>query len=166
MSCEKILENTIRVYPAVDVNPTVSLDNSNGCSPLTVNFTAGGSAAAGAYYRWEFGDGSTSSQQNPVKTFYNYDHTAAKTFANTVTVTDKYNVCSHTLNADVTVQPLVDASFSINPVESCSPRLFKAVSDSKTPAGTPFKWYVDDVQSFVTSSAIVIILNIVNRFCC
>lgn len=154
VSCEKILENTIRVYPAVDVNPVVSLDNSNGCSPLTVTFTAGGTAAAGAYYRWEFGDGSTSSQQNPVKTFYNYDHTAAKTFANTVTVTDKYNVCSHTLNANVIVQPLVDASFSINPVESCSPRLFKAVSDSKVPAGTPFKWYVDNVLSTNTSSTL------------
>jgi PKD repeat protein len=58
---------------------------ASGPPPLTVNFTGLGSDTDGtiAGYRWDFGDGTTSTQQNPSHNF-----TTAKNYAVTLTVTD------------------------------------------------------------------------------
>ena len=48
---------------SVDVNVEVSNISSTGCAPFTVNFLANGVNAQGYY--WDFGDGDTSTLENP-----------------------------------------------------------------------------------------------------
>lgn len=147
--CPVILESVIKVYPAVDVNPTLSFGNPNGCSPLTVNFNAGAGGIAGSYYRWEFGDGASSNINNPVHTYYNYSHINPAPYTASVTITDKHNVCTVTTTVDISVKPLVDAHFVIDPVAGCGPLVtFKATSDSK-PITLSHSWYVDGVLKLI-----------------
>ncbi len=64
---------------------TATADQTTGLIPLTVTFTATGNDPEGTSmtYDWEFGDGNTSTQQNPV-----HEYTTEGTFTATVTVTD------------------------------------------------------------------------------
>lgn len=86
---------TLNIYDTLS-NPgniNVGFDAAplNGCAPLTVFFNDQTNAPGIIAWNWSFGDGSTSDQQNPVKTyvqsgFYNVD----------LTVTDNMN-CHGTL---------------------------------------------------------------------
>jgi uncharacterized protein (TIGR02145 family) len=57
---------------------------TNGSAPLTVNFTDQ-SANKPASWQWDFGDGETSTQQNPTHTYNN-----GGTYSVTLTVTNEY----------------------------------------------------------------------------
>lgn len=52
---------------AVDVDVQVDNISSTGCAPFTVNFLANGVNAQGYY--WDFGDGDTSTDENPVHVY-------------------------------------------------------------------------------------------------
>lgn len=45
--------------------PTFTASSTQGCSPMYVHFTSSTSWAQGAAYSWDFGNGMTSTQQNP-----------------------------------------------------------------------------------------------------
>lgn len=71
---------------AVDAQPTVSVsaDTTSGEEPLTVDFTGTATDARGSIvsYQWNFSDGGTSNNQNPLHTFNNvglYDVTLTVT---------------------------------------------------------------------------------------
>ena len=65
--CSSILTKTITISNKPIVSFTA--DNLIGCSPLVVTFTNSTTNTNGATYVWNFGDGGTSSLQNPVHTF-------------------------------------------------------------------------------------------------
>ncbi len=69
------------ILPDSSSNPGFSMSASNGCSPLTVNFTNNNPGQAGYY--WDFGDGNYSSLENPPAHIY----TDTGTFVITQTVT-------------------------------------------------------------------------------
>ncbi|KRB37165.1 PKD domain-containing protein [Microbacterium sp. Root180] len=73
-------------------------------SGLTVNYTGTGSTASGGAtvtgYAWNFGDGTTSTQANPTKTYG-----AAGTYTATLTVTDSMGSTSGPATQSVTVSP-------------------------------------------------------------
>jgi glucose/arabinose dehydrogenase/PKD repeat protein len=75
-------------------------NRSSGQPPLTVTFTSAGSSdpEGGALtYRWDFGDGTSSTQPNPTKTY-----TANGTYSATLTVTDPEGLAG-TANVSITV---------------------------------------------------------------
>ena len=78
---------TIIVNEPTNKPPTASIipDKNTGTAPLTVSFTGSGTDSDGTVvsYYWSFGDGSTSTKQNPTYTFLN-----AGTYSVTLTVTD------------------------------------------------------------------------------
>ncbi|MDB5222033.1 MAG: hypothetical protein JWN83_700 [Chitinophagaceae bacterium] len=65
-ACADSLSKPITVLPKPVISFTA--DKTGSCTaPLTVNFT--GIVAGGSLYFWDFGDGSTSTQQNPSHTY-------------------------------------------------------------------------------------------------
>lgn len=78
-------------YEYTGANPlTAGLDASptSGWAPLTVNFDGSASGGTSPYtYSWKFGDGTTSSKQNPEHTF-----SESGSYTVTLTVTDNVNI--------------------------------------------------------------------------
>jgi gliding motility-associated-like protein len=49
--------------------PSFSADRSSGCSPLTIQFSNSSLAPANSFYRWDFGDGTISTDFNTIHSF-------------------------------------------------------------------------------------------------
>uniref|UniRef100_UPI0032172363 PKD domain-containing protein n=1 Tax=uncultured Draconibacterium sp. TaxID=1573823 RepID=UPI0032172363 len=64
--CIDTTTQDVKVKPDI----IVSTENTEGCSPLTVNFSANTNKPA-RIYSWDFSDGSSSDEQNPLHTFIN-----------------------------------------------------------------------------------------------
>ncbi len=80
------LINAIEIIPTANQGPdlTISSSTTNGATPLTVAFTATATDADGAVasYNWNFGDGTSSTAQNPSHTYVtagNFTATCAAT---------------------------------------------------------------------------------------
>jgi gliding motility-associated-like protein len=68
-ACADSVSKSITVFPKPAVS--FSADKTGSCrAPLTVNFT--GNVVGGNDYLWDFGDGTTSNQQNPSHTYTAY----------------------------------------------------------------------------------------------
>ena len=65
-SCPGTISQDVTIHAPPIGQPT--LDNSDGCTPLTVSFT--GNTQNGDYFSWDFGDGNQSISPNPVHTFW------------------------------------------------------------------------------------------------
>jgi len=95
---------------------------------------------------WDFGDGNTSSEQNP-----SHLYAEPGTYTVSLTVTDQ-TPCSSTCEAAVTVDPccvLPTADFTVNPSSGCVP-LEAQFSDASTGDVTAWSWDFGDGE---TSSA-------------
>lgn len=113
--------------------------NSTSCTSMSVTFTntSATNGAAGTYV-WNFGDATTSTQENPVKVY-----TGAGTYNVTLTVTNAVTGCSHTSAASaITVGSLPPVlSFTMSPLTGCSPRnvSFTNTSTGAAPASN-YDW--------------------------
>jgi len=81
-------------------------------------------------WQWNFGDGGTSTVQNP-------SHAFATTGSYTVALIATNNSGSQSVNRTVTVVPALTASFSFSPA---SPAAGQAVQFTDTSTGTPTSW--------------------------
>ena len=82
--CSDTQVKTITINPA---RPVIDFDYDPpaGCAPLVVNFTNLSQYAVSDTYLWDFGDGSTSTQVNPVHTYFEPGiYTVSLTAANSV----------------------------------------------------------------------------------
>ncbi|QIA08592.1 PKD domain-containing protein [Draconibacterium halophilum] len=100
----------------VKPNIIVSVENPEGCSPITAEFTATTNKPAETYL-WDFNDGNTTTDQSPIHTFLNPDD-VRKTFDISLTVID-LNGCENTAVYDtlVKVYPVPAAGFDFYPEE-------------------------------------------------
>lgn len=57
----------VTVYPELNVD--FSVNKLNACSPSTLIFTNNSSYSPGAFFEWDFGDGTTSSEANPYHSY-------------------------------------------------------------------------------------------------
>ncbi len=109
-SCSAFAERTIEILAP---EPIADFDlNETGCAPLTVHFQSNSQFAAS--YNWDFGDGGSSSVENPVYTYYQ-----AGTYDVTLTVLGFAAGLedTHTIQAAVTVHPVALAAFTVTPNE-------------------------------------------------
>ncbi len=113
---------TIRVSgPTGQLYVSITAQPTSGVYPLTVSFATTQSGGTGPFtYSWSFGDGGTSTVQNPSHTY-----TTAGTFLATLSVTDsKGNVASATVTITVVAPtpPCTGQTIatSIGPVTACS----------------------------------------------
>ncbi len=107
--CTSTFTDNVQVYP--DPQIVFSADIIRGCSPLEVQFTDLSGYGDLASYVWHFGDGDTSTLQNPI---HIYDS------AGTYSVTLDINFSSacggtYTQSALINVYPSVTAGFDVTP---------------------------------------------------
>jgi len=132
----------ITIYQPPLVN--FSGDLLTGCFPLRTQFTDLSTAAAGSSivnWQWDFGNGITSTQQNPLATY-----TTVGAFALTLKVTDDKG-CSRILgrNSYINVTPGVAASFVPTPLIACEAPGNISFSNASTGPGTmTYQWNFGD----------------------
>ena len=108
--CTGTFTDTVIVYPM----PTADFNASPlaGCVPYTVQFSDSSIAGTTLYYQWDFGDGNTSTQSDPVHTYTQvgtYDITLIISTTNGCISTDTFSVQDL-----VTVYPIPTAGFSVD----------------------------------------------------
>ncbi|MBK9014114.1 MAG: PQQ-dependent sugar dehydrogenase [Saprospiraceae bacterium] len=149
---------------------TASASPNSGTSPLTVQFSSfntydqdGGTLA----YLWNFGDGTTSTEANPVKTYSPGSSPTGYTV--TLTVTDNTSLTAQTsLNISLNnstpdiVATSIDAVNTFNPSATTPVSLSATITDANHSAGQlSYQWEVilfhnahsHPVQSFTTATA-------------
>ena len=126
--CKDSMTRSVTLYPLVIAAYDFATP-STGCSPLTVDFI-NNSQGKNLTYLWDFGDGSNSSNLNPVnKVFENY--TSNDTIFNVqLTATNPYG-CDSSISRNVEVYAYVDAKFTVNKADSCSPFKIRLNNDSQ-----------------------------------
>lgn len=160
--------STVTQTVNVSVNPTASFSATptNGCVPLTVQFTNQSSNAS--FYSWDFGDGNTSTQVNPTHTF-----TQDGVFTVQLIV-ENLNGCTDTVEQNFTVYPLPVAEFTYNSTNTCyTPTTVNFVNQST--GAVNYAWdFGDGTQSVLTNPIVVydlpgtytISLEVTNQYGC
>ncbi|MNJ91644.1 PKD domain protein [compost metagenome] len=126
-----------------------SFDQSatNGCGPLSVNFTNTSILNAGARFKWDFGNGQTSTAISPTGIIFD-EAPAGKDTTYNVTLTSITSCGENSYPSTVFVKAKPIAVFSPSKTEGCSPML---VNFSNTSPGGTNKYYYD----FGDGSAVV-----------
>jgi PKD repeat protein len=120
---------TIAVYTAPKANFKASV--KSGTAPLTVQFTDESTGGITGW-SWDFGDGQTSTDQNP-----SHAYTAAGTYTVTLTVTNPGGPSKKTMSNYITVYAPANAAFTATPAIGLAPL---AVSFTDQSTGTISKW--------------------------
>lgn len=127
------------MYVTVNPLPTVGFTASgNGCTvPFNVSFTNTSQSGPGISYAWNFGNGQTSTQQNPVAVTY----ATAGTFTVTLTVTNTNTGCTNSFS-----QTLVVSDFSAGisaPLQACVGQSV-VCTDASTVGANSWNWNFGD----------------------
>ena len=112
-------------------------DQPAGCSPLLVSFsntTIG--ASANVTYKWDFGNGNSSTKKDAGATYFD-----EKTYTVTLTATDGGQTSSKTMTITVYKKPVVN--FSASPAKGCSPLPVAFTSSSTAGDGSIASYFWD-----------------------
>ncbi|OSZ82554.1 hypothetical protein CAP35_04610 [Chitinophagaceae bacterium IBVUCB1] len=112
-----------------------NMSTASVCSGKTVSFT-NTSTPAGYTSAWSFGDGNTSTANNPT-----YSYTATGTYTVTLTVTR--NGCTDTESKSITVNPNPVINFTASPTDGCTVPFSTTFSNTSTSA-TSYLWRFGD----------------------
>lgn len=137
---------TRTAYIVVHQAPTVNFqaDVTSGCFPLRVNFSdlsTPGTNNTNTSWLWDFGNGTTSTAQNPTVAY-----TTAGTFAVTLRVTNDKG-CTRVIsrNAYINVTPGVTAGFTHTQPTVCQPPAAVSFTNTSTGPGTlTYQWLFGD----------------------
>jgi len=117
--CNECLNNMMNYISQIQMNhppeATISVEPTSGVSPLLVTFNGSGTDYDGDIisYNWDFGDGSSSNQQNPSHTFDTGVYTV------TLTVTDNdgaKGTSSTTITATTSDEPAEESSWVLTDI--------------------------------------------------
>ncbi|MBR2491905.1 MAG: PKD domain-containing protein, partial [Paludibacteraceae bacterium] len=130
--CEAYDEIKVRMVdePIASFN----IENTEGCEPLTVQFT--NTTIGNAEYKWEFGDGSTSDLRSPI-------HIFEKAGTYTVKLTASANGRVDTYKGEVNVLPSPVAAFSVAERQLYVPNA-EAHFYNETPEAVQYLWQFGD----------------------
>ncbi|MCP4311973.1 MAG: PKD domain-containing protein [Bacteroidetes bacterium] len=144
-NCFSVQQKEITVMPSVDAGFTADL--TEGCNPLTVNFSNTSSGAI--TYIWDFDNGQSSSQNNPSMTFENYG--SNDTIFNVRLMAASVSTCQDSFFMPILVHPHVDADFAIEYQRQCSPA--EVTFHNSSVNGQQFSWSFDGNPLVTNSSA-------------
>jgi PKD repeat protein len=118
--CSNTLSQQVTIYPNITANFSTPI--TEGCHPLTVNFTNESFGAdALIAYSWSYGDGSTSNNSETIHShvFRNFSHTKTETYT-VMLVARNANECMDTVYRQITVYPRPLAFFNIPHIQACA----------------------------------------------
>lgn len=121
------------------VPPSFDQSATEGCGPLSVNFSNTSNLTAGATFKWDFGNGQTSTAISPNGIIFDQDPTGKDT-TYVVTLTSITSCGTNSVPSTVFVKAKPIAVFSPSKTEGCSPMLVNFTNHS--PGGTN-KYYYD-----------------------
>lgn len=115
-------------------------DTTSGCGSINVKFTST-SVGSNLTYRWNFGNGNSSTQQNPSASYQQ-----AGTYTVQLIVSDGSNTDTLTKNNLIEVYPSPTANFNFNPQQGCAPLKVDFTSTSTTSSSgfQSYKWDFSD----------------------
>lgn len=144
-------DNIITVWETPDV--TFKSDENYSCQPpLDVNFTNTTKSNSGDTYLWDFGDGSSSTSENPKHTY-----TKTGSFTVTLTVTNaKGCKGKRVMKSFININPL-DVDFDISSIDGCAP-MEVSFTNKTTPdiSGLTYKWDLGNGQTSQTKNVSVV----------
>jgi PKD repeat protein len=140
-------DTTLLRYIYVSPKPVASFTAQNVCAGNAVSFvntslTAGHTNIS---YSWNFGDGNTSSQKDPVHLY------AAAGDYDVMLIASSVGGCPDTSKMTIQVYALPVADFKV--AGSCSDQAFQFTDSSVITTGASFKWYFGDGDSSTAQSA-------------
>ncbi len=144
--CTSAMTRSVTVEPAIEAS--FSPDQDSGCQPLRVVFTNLSSGAA--YYKWDFGDGTSSREVNPVKTFTNAG-TSDISYDVWLYAIASNHECRDSFRVSITVHPFVNAGFTSPDNIQCSPS--SVLFHNTSSGGNSFHWEFGDGSDSVVNNA-------------
>jgi gliding motility-associated-like protein len=137
-------DSTIKTnYINTGDRPVPKFSVTNGCFGATTNFTDSSTISSGSItnWKWRFGDGATSSIQNP-----SHIYTSMGTYIVTLIVTNNTN-CSDSISKTITIgiKPIVKFG-GIN-LSGCNPSNVVFTDSSITSIGSTYFWNFGDGNS-------------------
>jgi PKD repeat protein len=121
------------------VAATFTQSTTEGCGPLVVNFVNTSSSLTTGTFRWDFGNGTTSSQVMPAPVTYQPDPTG-KDITYTVTLTATTSCGTSSVTSTVLVKAKPISIFSPSRTTGCSPM---TVVFTNTSPGSTNTYYYD-----------------------
>lgn len=138
--CYDTIVQPITIYP----EPIANFNFVNACDGNPIVFTDASTIGGGGVinqWNWNFGNGNTSTQQNPSET---YGNDGPKTVILIVTTADG---CSDTISKTITVYPLPVVDFTPTDVCLGSPTQFTNLTTVSSGSLTTFSWQMGDGAS-------------------
>jgi PKD repeat protein len=137
--CKDRTTKQVTVHPmpvaGFTVSPAIQCLTGNSFSFTNNSTVSGGTTTS----NWTFGNGSTSTSQNPTNSYSNVGAYTVKL------ISTSNNGCKDSTTRDVRVDPSPTATLSISPYRSIHPGLLTTISATVTPAGNyKYTWYRDN----------------------
>ena len=114
--CFHEIQREVIVYPEVEA--AFDVYPQEACSPAEMIFQNNSTGAA--TYFWEFGDGGSSTEENPI---HRYDRNLRRhdTVFTVMLVATTDEFCRDTATFDVVIHPYIEAAFTVEDVVGCHP---------------------------------------------
>ncbi|MBE0676870.1 MAG: PKD domain-containing protein, partial [Bacteroidales bacterium] len=138
--CTDTMQRQVTVLP--EVQSQFTQDVTEGCNELTVIFTNQSSPSATSFL-WEFGDGSSSHEANPIHTFFNKG--LNDTIYTVKLIATTAGNCADTSEVDITVYSFIHSEFTFQQETVCSP--FDITFNNASVGGSTFEWDFGDGNS-------------------
>ncbi len=140
--CTDVATNVVNVYPATFADFSVS--DTTGCSPFNIDFT--NLSIGGDSYLWDFGDGTFSTNTNPLHTFVNTG--AVDSIFTVMLISTSSYLCKDTTYFSITVHPKPEALFGLNNSSGCSP--FNSIITNNSIGATAYFWDFGDGDTLIS----------------
>lgn len=151
--CKDTHQETVTILPYV--NALFTFGSTKTCDGTIANITNNSSAGSTSFY-WEFGDGMTSSDKNPIHTYYN-NTTAPVNYSVKLTAKSDDGCQSvYTLPTTITVYSKIDPNFVVKDLGGCAPFNATIVNTSKGNPANKYEWTFNDGSPVLVENGFVL----------